>query len=830
MITGSKRALALATILMAATAPAQAQVQRTLINLGFEQPSLGTATCYRTISETVVPGWTTTHPSIATQTITCDNTNIPGAPANGPALEFWANSFNATPAREGTQLVELNASAASRLSQSVCLINGEQVNWVFSHRGRSSTTTHDVMDYLVGNTQIVRVRTTSNGTGNVVTTNLGTATSVAAANGWRDYSGSFTYTGTTGTSNMGFSAISTAGGDTTVGNFLDRIQISLRPFVEFVQASHTKAENTGASTTNLPRVRVTGTVPAGGMTIAVTITGGTATLGTDYTTPGNSTSLSISVPAGTYDGTSAASEFPVPVTLVGDAVAESTETILFSMPAPSGSPPPYLRASTVTCGGTVLTTSTLNITDEVARISLAKTVVSRPPTGSSAFTVAIGQNSGTIASASTTTSSTSATTGVQLVTPGVAVTLTDTMAAGSTLLLNQFVPSISCSNSAASPTVLPSGVSDAGSWTFTPATNDNITCTISNTVRAPTINLTKTVAGRGDPADQFTVTVREGAATVLGSATTSGAGTTASTGAVALNSLSSTYSINETMAAGSASVINQYTVVANCSNSRPGGVASPALAPNGTGGFNVTVSAGDVIACSLTNTPRAASLVFRKALSTARISNQDEFAMTVTGTGGGTSTTTGSGSTVDAGTGSVTVASAAYGTQYTLSEAKNGGPNPLTSYTGTMACTNTRSGATTPLPSGGGYSFNVTPQAGDAITCTLTNAAGNPVLSVTKTDGQATYTPGGSATYTITITNSGNATAAGIPVVDNLPSGVTLSGPWTCSAAGASSCGAASGGSLGDSAVSTTVTVAVGAGAAVTLTVPVSFAASPGSY
>lgn len=776
---------------MAAMAPAEAQVQRTLINLGFEQPSLGTATCYRTISEAVVPGWTTTHPSIATQTTTCDNTNIPGAPANGPALEFWANNFNATLAREGTQLVELNASAASRLSQSVCLISGEQVDWVFSHRGRSSATVHDVMDYLVGSSQIVRVRTTSNGTGNVVTAFLGSATSAAAANGWRDYSGSFTYTGTTGTSNMGFSAISTAGGDTTVGNFLDRIQISLRPFVEFVQASHTKAENTGASTANLPRVRVTGTVPAGGMTIVVTITGGTATLGSDYTTPGNSTTLSISVPAGTYDGTTSASEFPVPVTLVSDGVAESSETIQFSLPAPTASPPPYLRASTVTCGGTVLTASTLTITDVVARVTLAKTVVSRPPTGSSAFTVAIGQNSGTIASASTTTSSTSATTGVQLVTPGVAVTLTDTMAAGSTLLLNQFVPSISCSNAAASATVLPSGTSAAGSWTFTPATDDNITCTISNTVRLPTVALTKAVAGRADASDQFTVAVRQDPATTIGAATTSGAGTSATTGAVTLPSLSSTYSLVDTLAAGSASVANQYTMAATCSNSRPGGVASPGLTQTSAGVWTVAVSAGDVIACTITNTPIPAQLVLRKALTTARLNNSDQFRMSLTpGSPTGTATTSGTGITVSGG--QLTLNPATAGTQYTLSEtAAIGSVNPLSAYTGTLSCNNTRSGATTPLPSGSGFSFNVTPRAGDVITCTLSNAAGNPVL-------------------------------------DNLPAGVTLSGAWTCSASGGSSCSAPSGGSNGGTSVSTTVTVTVGG--TVTLTVPVNFSSNPGAY
>ncbi|MFY2762468.1 hypothetical protein [Arenimonas sp. MALMAid1274] len=809
---------------------AQAQVQRTLINLSFEQPALGTASCFRTISETVVPGWTTDHPVINTATTTCNGVNIPGAPATGAAMEFWANSFNATPARSGTQLVELNAEAVSRLSQSVCLVNGEQVNWVFSHRGRGSATVQDVMEYLVGASPIVRVGTTSNGTGGVISTSLGTAASAAGPNGWRDYTGAFTYTGATGTTNLGFQAISTGSGSNTVGNFLDDIQISLRPFVEFVAPAYSKAESTAGSNANIPRIRVSGTVPTGGMNVTVTITGGTATLGTDYTTPANSTTLTIAVPAGVYDGASAASEFVLPVTLVSDATPEANETILFSLPAPAGSPPPYLRSSIATCGGAAQTTSTLTITDTVARVTLIKSVASRPVGGTSGFTVSIQQSTNTIATASTgqgsgTTNGT-ATTGVQLVTPAVAVTLSEVIEAGSSHAINQFDASISCSNAAGgSATVLPSGVSATASWTFTPATNDQVTCTITNSARPATLTLNKSVASRANAADQFTVSVLQSPSTVLGSATTSGAGTSASTGAVTLPSLTGTYSVTDAMAAGSPSVINQYTSTISCSNARAG--APAAVTVTGTAPtWGVPQAAGDILTCTITNTRRAASIVLSKALSGARFSNSDQFVMSVAGPGGGTATTSGTGATISGGT--VTVASATPGAAYTLSETMAAGsPSPLTSYGGSIACSNSRTGATTVLPSGAGTSFPLTPLAGDAITCTLTNSRLNPSLSVTKSDASGTYQPGAGATYTLVVSNAGPGIANGASVVDNLPAGVTLSAPWTCTATAGSAC-PASGGTAGAGTVSLSVDLLSGGSA--TILVPVLFSANPGDY
>lgn len=805
---------------------AQAQVQRTLVNLGFEQPALGAPACFRFISETIVPGWTTDHPVIATQTLTCSNANIPGAPATGPAMEFWTNGFNATPPRNGTQHVELNASAPSRLSQSVCLFNGEQVNWVFSHRGRGSTTVQDVMSYLVGPNQIVRVGTTSAGTGGVLVTSQGTATSVAGPNGWRDYSGTFTYTGATGTTNLGFQAISTGSGSTTVGNFLDDIQISLRPFVEFVQPTNTKAESTAASSANIPRIRVSGTVPAGGMAVVVNITGGTATLGVDYTTPGNSTTLNIAVPAGVYDG----SEFVLPVTLVADAIPEPDETITFNLPTPAAAPPPYLLASTATCGGGAQVNNTLTITEIVARVTLVKAVASRPVGGSSGFTINIDQAGNTIASASTGlgagTANASASTGENLVTPGIPVTLSELLQAGSTHGLSQFDPSIACSNATGgSPTVLPGGFAASGSWTLTPATNDRITCTITNAARAPTVTVLKSVSSRADAGDQFTVGVLQLPSTPLGSATTAGTGTSASTGPIALPSLTANYNITDAMAPGSPSVINQYAGSIACSNARPDAPAAVTITGSAPS-WGFSYAAGDIITCTVTNARIAPRIVLSKALSGARLLASDQFRMTVTGAGGGSADTTGSAATVTGGT--VTVATATPGSAYTLSEAMAPGSlSPLAAYGSTIACSNARAGASTVLPSGAGTSFPLTPLAGDNITCTLTNSPLAPSLSVTKSDGSGTYAPGSNASYTIVVSNAGPGIANAATVLDNLPAGVTLSAPWTCVASVGSSC-PASGGVAGGSVVSLSVSLLSGGSA--TLTVPVTFSAAPGDY
>src|SRR2546430_3227615 len=66
-------------------------------------------------------------------------------------------------------------------------------------------------------------------------------------------------------------------------------------------------------------------------------------------------------------------------------------------------------------------------------------------------------------------------------------------------------------------------------------------------------------------------------------------------------------------------------------------------------------------------------------------------------------------------------------------------------------------------------------------------------LAVVKSDGSSTYTPGGTATYTVTITHGGLSNATNVTVSDALPAGVTLTATATCVANGSASCGTVTG-------------------------------------
>ncbi|BAV98926.1 conserved hypothetical protein [Lysobacter enzymogenes] len=382
---------------LAAALPAQAQVQRTFVNLGFEQPDLGTGACVGYFAgPQQVTGWNTTHPSRAT-----GGCGIVANPATGPIIELWGNSFNNTPARAGKQHAELNADQASRIYQNICLTNGEVIGWRLSHRGRNSASTPDVMSFGInasGSTttpvtsEIARIGTTNNGTDRVDTggtpssATQGTLSIGGTADGWRDYSGSFTYNGGTGVQQVGFAAVSSSGG-ISLGNFLDEIQITLRPYIEFDAANYTVREGQSAG---LPRLRVIGTVPAGGIVVPVRITGGTATQGSDYTvSSGSGTTINVSIPAGTYDNTS----FDLPIAVVDDAVIEDNETVTFAA-QPSAND--YTLTSTTSCatGNAGQTTATLTILDNDVDVLTTKQVDNATPApgGTVRFTVTFRNN------------------------------------------------------------------------------------------------------------------------------------------------------------------------------------------------------------------------------------------------------------------------------------------------------------------------------------------------------------------------------------------------------------------------------------------------------
>ncbi len=360
-------------LMIAAIFPAAAQ-QRSFVNLGFEEPYLGSTACWRLVPDSLVPGWTTTEPADVNGGSCTYN---PGG-GTVPRIELWANSFNGVPARSGTQHAELNARTAARQTQRVCLVNGETVQWHFSHRGRDSATVPDVMRFLITSSPtipIVEVRTTNNGGyGSAFSSHFagifqGTANFTAGPSGWADYAGTFTYSGPSGIQGMGFEAVSTASPSISAGNFLDDIQVSLRPFVEWGTSTTNAPESTSPSTA-LPRIRISGQTDAPTV-VQVSITGGTATLGADYTTPTGTANFTVTIPAGNYDPASASSLFGLGITIINDAIIESNETIQFTI---NDVPASYTRASTTTCGSPAVVNSTHTIIDdESPSLGLTKT-------------------------------------------------------------------------------------------------------------------------------------------------------------------------------------------------------------------------------------------------------------------------------------------------------------------------------------------------------------------------------------------------------------------------------------------------------------------------
>ncbi|MCB1716074.1 MAG: tandem-95 repeat protein, partial [Candidatus Competibacteraceae bacterium] len=130
---------------------------------------------------------------------------------------------------------------------------------------------------------------------------------------------------------VGFSGIDTfsytivdANGD--VASAAVTVSVTPQVGIEFAAASNGDLEASGG---DIPQLLVSGTLLSA-ETIEVQVTGGSATAGTDY----NHT-VSVTIPAGVYDGT-LATAIPINLTISDDAQVEGDETIAFSLQNPSG--------------------------------------------------------------------------------------------------------------------------------------------------------------------------------------------------------------------------------------------------------------------------------------------------------------------------------------------------------------------------------------------------------------------------------------------------------------------------------------------------------------
>ncbi|MFF0575206.1 DUF7507 domain-containing protein [Streptosporangium saharense] len=181
---------------LAAPVPAACPRRVALVNGGFEQPAFsgGAVRFFPDASLNGVPGWLTS--------------------ATDRQIELWTgppNPTNAAPA-EGRQFAELNANQVSTLYQDHATTPGSTLYWRLAHRGRLGV---DTMALEIGAPGApVGQRTVSDGAG-----------------AWGTYTGTYTVPAGQTLTRFAFHSLSAAGGNRSIGNFLDDVFFGTAPCV-----------------------------------------------------------------------------------------------------------------------------------------------------------------------------------------------------------------------------------------------------------------------------------------------------------------------------------------------------------------------------------------------------------------------------------------------------------------------------------------------------------------------------------------------------------------------------------------------------------------------
>lgn len=138
-----------------------------------------------------------------------------------PFIEIWSSGFSSgsggpVPAAAGNQFAELNANVPGILYQTFCLNGGGgTINWTIKHRGRSGTDTAyvkfgDNLANAIASSPIV--------------------TMVDGNTSWGSYSGTYSIPVGQTTIVLTFQAGPTASGSSSVGNFIDDVQIIINQY------------------------------------------------------------------------------------------------------------------------------------------------------------------------------------------------------------------------------------------------------------------------------------------------------------------------------------------------------------------------------------------------------------------------------------------------------------------------------------------------------------------------------------------------------------------------------------------------------------------------
>ncbi|WP_422059791.1 hypothetical protein [Sphingopyxis sp.] len=684
-----------------AVAPPPAYAQRVIVNPSFESndPQGPGAANYEIYSNGSVAGWDS---------------------ASGE-IELWDTGFQGVPAYDGSVFAEMNANVPGAFYQNICMVNGETIGWTFAHRARSGGPATQTASFQIANSSGTPIQ------------NLATQASTVN-NIWNVNSGSATYTGTSGVQRVQF--ITTDPG--SYGNFLDDIRITLNPFVELSTASASGVESIPSA--NVPALRVSGTLFTA-RTVNVSITGGTAVRGTDYTTPGGGASFTVTIPVGTYNNTTV----PLGIAIIDDTATESSETIQIALGTGSG----YTVSSTSSCGGTPITASTYTITDNDSPVVLAKAWTN----GIANDAVGLAISGGLAAVAGTSTVGGSATNATSVAIAGSTLTLTEAFTAGNAVNYNS---SLECRRNSDNALVATSGT--GLSRTVVMPSGSALTCTWTNSRKSATLVVRKSWVN-ALVADAVIVA-------------TSGLINNASLASVANSATETDTNAAVTVYAAEAATLGETFTVGN------GAHYTQALACTGNAtalsGAVLTVGAADTaIMCTFTNSRIAQQIRLAKAWSGATTGHTASAT-----TSGGPANPSFASTAPTATTGSFVTVRA--GDVLTLPAESYGGGAVAALYNATVECT-----GGSPLASGAtGRTLTIAGSV-TATTCTYTNAYVLP-LSIAKTSTAYSdpfngainpkLIPGGFATYTLTVTApAGTAPSSNSVIVsDAIPANLSL--------------------------------------------------------
>lgn len=255
-----------------------------------------------------------------------------------------------------------------------------------------------------------------------------------------------------------------------------------------------------------------------------------------------------------------------------------------------------------------------------ASIRLSKAIVGARAFPADQFTFRISATaSGTVFGTATTSGSGNGpfTVAAASLSSGVPLTISEIMAAGSTSTLSNYSSKLTCTNGAVgSNTPLPNNLATTSYSAGPLSYGDALQCVFTNAA-FPRITLTKALASnRVFAADQFSMNILNGAATV-GTVTTTGAGSTVSTPSTPSTQVIAGTAYSLTEASSGSTNLTYYNQTIACTNAA---AASATTLPTTTPG-SVTPILGDNISCTIMNTANAPAVTINVIKTVSIISD-----------------------------------------------------------------------------------------------------------------------------------------------------------------------------------------------------------------